>query len=72
MPRAGENLRSADVVMPEATTLLSAAGTASSPIHDIQVAGLTFEYATWTPSPTMGVVDVQSHVIANDSARDSR
>ena len=67
VPRAGENLRSADVVMPEATTLLSAVGTASSPIHDIQVAGLTFEYATWTPSPTMGVVDVQSHVIANDS-----
>ncbi len=67
VPRAGENLQSATVVMPEGTSLLSAVGTASSPIHDIQVAGLTFEYATWAPSTTVGVVDVQSNVIANDS-----
>jgi hypothetical protein len=67
VPRAGENLLSANVVMPEATSLLSAVGTASSPVHDIQVAGLTFEYATWSPSPTVGVVDVQSNVIANES-----
>ena len=67
VPRAGENLLSANVVMPEATSLLSAAGSASSPVHDLQVAGLTFEYATWTPS-TMGVVDVQSNVIGSDSA----
>ena len=67
VPRAGENLLSANVVMPEATSLLSAVGTAASPIHDIQVAGLTFEYATWAPSKTMGVVDVQANVIADDS-----
>jgi hypothetical protein len=66
VPRAGENLLSANVVMPEATSLLTAVGTASSPVHDVQVAGLTFEYATWTPS-TMGVVDVQANVIGGES-----
>ncbi|VXC39799.1 right-handed parallel beta-helix repeat-containing protein [Aeromicrobium sp. 9AM] len=66
VPRAGETLQSANVVMPEATALLTATGTASSPIHDLQVAGLTFEYATWTPSST-GVIDVQSNVIGGET-----
>ena len=66
VPRAGEDLHSANVVMPEATSLLSAVGTAASPVHDIRVSGLTFEYATWIPGTT-GVVDVQSNVIADES-----
>ena len=67
VPRTGEDLHAATVVMPEGTSLLSAVGTAGSPVHDIQVAGLTFEYATWMPSETTGLVDVQSNVIADDS-----
>lgn len=67
VPRAGENLQTSNVVMPEATSLLTAVGTASSPVHDIQVAGLTFEYSTWAPSTT-GVVDVQGNVIGGESA----
>lgn len=67
VPRSGEKLSSATVVMPEATSLLTATGSASSPVEDVQISGLTFEYATWLPSPTMGVIDVQSNVIGGDS-----
>ena len=59
VPRAGENLGTATVTMPQVSSFLSATS-----VHDLQFVGLTFEYATWAPSPTLGVVDIQANVLA--------
>lgn len=64
VPRADENLASATVVMPQVSSLLEGAGTSAAPIHDLQFIGLTFEHATWRPSPTLGVVDIQANVLS--------
>jgi len=62
VPRAGENLGTATVTMPQVSSFLSATS-----VHDLQFVGLTFEYATWAPSPTLGVVDIQANVLATRS-----
>jgi hypothetical protein len=56
IPRSGEAMATATVVAPAAQSLLSAGS-----VHDIQFVGLTFEFATWLPSPTQGVVDTQAN-----------
>ncbi len=56
IPRAGEDLRSADVELPVIETLIQGTGT-----KNIQFKGLTFAYATWLgPSGKNGYVADQS------------
>jgi hypothetical protein len=55
-PRAGEDLRRADVEMPATERLIDAAG-----LHDVAFRGLTFSYATWlTPSSPEGFSEIQA------------
>jgi hypothetical protein len=60
-PRPGESLDSADVEAPALETLLSAAGTANSPIRNITFSGIQFSYATWLrPGTGEGLSEVQA------------
>jgi hypothetical protein len=61
MPRAGENLRRADVEAPALERLITGGGTADDPVHDIAFRGLQFSYATWlTPSSPEGFSEIQA------------
>ncbi len=59
VPRAGENLATSTITMPQVSSLLTATS-----VHDLQLSGLTFEYSTWAPSPTLGIVNIQANVLA--------
>jgi hypothetical protein len=62
VPRAGEDLRHADVEVPVLESLLKIEGTESSPVHDITVSGITFAYAGWQePSSKEGFSEIQAN-----------
>ena len=50
VPRAGEDLRRADVEIPPLESLLKISGTADNPVHNLVFSGLQFSYATWLAS----------------------
>lgn len=61
IPRTGENLATATVVVPVLETLVSGRGTASAPLHHVAFRGLQFSYATWLrPSTPEGLSEVQA------------
>jgi hypothetical protein len=58
IPRAGESMSTATVVLPTAQSLLTA-----TQVSNMTFSGLTFSYATWLPSASYGVVDTQANVL---------
>jgi len=61
-PRHGEDLEHADVEAPELTTLLTMSGTASAPVHDVTISGITFAFAAWfEPSGPEGFSEIQAN-----------
>jgi hypothetical protein len=46
-PRAGENLATAQVIVPALETVVRVAGTLDQPMSYVQFKGLTFAYTTW-------------------------
>jgi hypothetical protein len=59
-PRAGQNMATADVEAPALQTLISADGSASSPVHNIRFSNLEFAFATWLqPGTQTGFSDMQ-------------
>ena len=61
IPRAGENMATANVEMPVLETLVQAIGTPDQPVANIRFDGLTFTYATWLgPAGDDGYVSDQS------------
>jgi hypothetical protein len=69
MPRPGEHFNGddgddeggADVEAPALQQLVTAAGTAQAPVHDLAFRGVRFEYATWlTPSTPEGFSEIQA------------
>ncbi len=63
MPRPGENLATADVVVPRLERLVSVAGTLASPVRNIQFRNLTFSYTTWLLPNTEGFIGDQASVV---------
>lgn len=62
VPRAGENLKAADVEMPVLQSLVLGAGTAAAPIKNITFSGLQFSYATWLgPNSDEGFSAIQAN-----------
>jgi len=60
IPRAGQNMTTADVEAPVLQTLIAGAGSASRPIHNITFENLQFSYATWLqPGTPTGFSDMQ-------------
>ncbi len=67
VPRSNETMTTATVIAPNLQTLLSVNGTSSTPVHDLQISGLSFEYAGWVPSVTDGEVPLQDDVLESGS-----
>jgi Fibronectin type III domain len=62
IPRAVEDMTTADVEAPALQTLVEGAGSASNPIHNIVFANLQLSYATWLqPGSPEGFAEVQSN-----------
>ena len=60
-PLANENISTATVVAPVLETLVNAAGTYATPLHNVQFYGITFAYATWLQTSTgEGYIPFQS------------
>jgi hypothetical protein len=59
-PRAGENLATAQVVVPALETLLRVEGTLDQPVSHVQFKGLTFAYTTWLRPSQQGHVPLQA------------
>ncbi len=68
IPRAGEDLATAEVIVPVLETLLSVTGTLDDPAHDIRFEGITFRHATWLrPNRPEGYPCVQGgQMLTND------
>ncbi|MFC4245193.1 discoidin domain-containing protein [Gryllotalpicola reticulitermitis] len=63
MPKAGENLRTADVEIPKLQTLVSGTGTVQRPLTGLTLSGLSFEYGGWTaPDGPDGFSEVQANM----------
>ncbi len=65
LPRAGEDLTTADVVLPAVERLVTVHGTADQPVHDIVFDGLTFAHSTWLqPGGELGGhPDIQGNLV---------
>ena len=48
VPRAGEDMRSADVELPTLEHLLLVSGTPDEPVHDLEFRNISFQHAAWT------------------------
>jgi hypothetical protein len=67
IPRPGEDLSSAVVVMPVLEGLLVGRGSPSNPIHHLKFIGLTFAFSTWLgPSGGAGFSEAQANVALVD------
>jgi hypothetical protein len=62
VPRAGEDMATADVEAPDLQTLISGTGGPGTPIHDLSFSNLQFSYATWLqPETPDGFSEIQAN-----------
>ena len=63
LPRAGQDLRTADVEIPRLQTVISGTGTAAKPLRGLTLKGLTVHYGGWTePNSADGFSEVQANM----------
>ena len=60
MPRKGENMAKAEVIVPAVETLLKVEGTPDEPVHDVIFEGITFSHATWMRPSIYGHAPLQA------------
>lgn len=58
-PQAGENMGTAEVIIPALETLVTIDGTLSRPVKHIQFNGITFEHTSWMRPSYQGHVTLQ-------------
>lgn len=58
-PQAGENMETAEVIIPTLETLVTIDGTLSRPVKHIQFNGITFEHTSWMRPSYQGHVTLQ-------------
>ncbi len=64
IPKPGENLATATVILPTGEKLIDAAGSPGAPLHNLVFSGLTFADATWLgPSSPSGYADNQAGIL---------
>jgi hypothetical protein len=63
MPRPGEDMAKAEVVVPALERLVELRGTLDAPVANLQFAGITFEYGSWLLPSEIGLVDVQANFL---------
>lgn len=67
LPRLGENMSTAEVIVPALETLVQVEGTLERPVHDVQFRGLTFAHSTWLRPSQVGDVPLQSGMFILDA-----
>ena len=60
IPREGENMKTAEAVVPVLETLIEITGTLDRPVQHIQFKGISFNYTTWTRPSEKGHVPLQA------------
>lgn len=60
IPREGENMKTAQAIVPTLETLVEITGTLDRPVKHIQFKGIGFEYTTWTRPSEKGHVPLQA------------
>lgn len=60
IPRKGENMKSAEVIVPAVETLLKVEGTPDNPVKDVTFEGVTFSHATWMRPSVSGHAPLQA------------
>jgi len=62
IPRPGEDVPTASIILPLVEELLSGRGQAGQPVHNLAWKGITFAYATWLrPSGGDGFIEIQAN-----------
>ena len=60
IPRKGENMKTAEVIVPAVETLLKVEGTPDDPVRDVTFEGVTFSHATWMRPSVSGHAPLQA------------
>ena len=60
LPRPGEDMESAEGIVPQVETLVSVLGTLDDPVEHLQFEGITFKHSTWTRPSHQGYLNVQA------------
>ena len=60
IPRKGEDMGNAEVIVPAVETLLKVEGTPDCPVKDVTFDGVTFSHATWLRPSTSGHAPLQA------------
>lgn len=60
MPRPGENMQTAEAIVPALETLIEITGTLDRPVKHIQFKGIGFNHTTWTRPSEKGHVPLQA------------
>lgn len=68
-PREGENMRSAEAVVPAVETLVRVLGTIDNPVRNVLFRNISFNYATWMRPSLMGHVPLQAGMYLLDGYR---
>ena len=68
-PREGEDMRSAEAVVPAVETLVRVLGTIDNPVKNVQFRNISFNYATWMRPSLMGHVPLQAGMYLLDGYR---
>ena len=62
IPRKGEQMDKAQVVVPVLETILNIAGTNGNRVHDIEFRGISFQYSNWTAPDDRGYTSAQAAI----------
>jgi hypothetical protein len=67
IPKEGEDMLKAEVLVPAIETLVQVEGTAERPMHDVHFKGITFAHSTWLRPSRMGDVPLQAGMYILDA-----
>ena len=67
LPRAGEDMATAEVVVPVLETLVEVIGTAERPVRNITFKGITFAHTTWMRPSEKGHVPLQAGMFLTEA-----
>lgn len=60
IPQNGENMKTAEVIVPAVETLMRVEGTPDNPVKDVTFEGITFSHATWMRPSVSGHAPLQA------------
>lgn len=63
MPRPGEDMNKAEVIVPAVEVLVELQGTLDEPVKNICFQGITFAYGSWLLPSKIGFVDLQANFV---------